>query len=155
MSNKKKLLIRIIFDHTDFRQLIFLIDIIFAWGSKWIPIVSGIRISWAVFRTPKPRGKICFCFRFLVCLFFQYSAKGARNVITGQLCWRLFHILNYRKLDILSQASLEINFKIFVWHVFVNSLKSNECFIKEIWFKIRILNMLLVFCIVIFTCALI
>ena len=51
-----------------------------------------------------------------VCLFIQYPAKGvkagtgARSVIAGQLCWRLFHILNYRKLDILSHASLEINF---------------------------------------------
>ena len=56
-----------------------------------------------------------FVFGFwFVCLFFQYPATGARSVIAGQLCWRLFHILNYRKLDILSQASLEINFKIFV-----------------------------------------
>lgn len=38
----------------------------------------------------------------------QYPAKGvkagARRVIAGQLCLRLFHILNYRKLDTLMQA---------------------------------------------------
>ena len=101
-------------------------------GSGFLELYSGLQSP----------GEIFFFGFWFVCLFFQYPVKGvkvgARSVIVGKLCWRLFQILNYRKLDILSHASLKIHFTaniskfLYDMSVFVNSLKSNECFIKEI-----------------------